>query len=149
MRFQVAQVVIGLLVSLSGSTVAENQKSSPPPLPKAGVCLREGAKHVGADPVQIGKAVRAPKKIKNVFPDWPELPPSTSVSGVWVGEVLIDRTGRVVEVWVIQPLRVQPPFPAVNEAIVTAVRQWTFEPSLVNKKLPPVCMTVTTRINLQ
>jgi outer membrane biosynthesis protein TonB len=104
---------------------------------------------IGAQPVPVGKVVRAPKKIKNVLPDWPELPRSTSVTGVWVGEALIDSKGRVAEVWPTHPFRLTPPFPAFNQAVVTAIRQWTFEPLLLEKKAVPVCMTVTVYINLQ
>ena len=61
----------------------------------------------------------------------------------------IDQKGRVVEVWPTRPFRVQPPFPAFNEAVVTAIRRWVFEPALLAKKAVPVCMSVTTFINLQ
>jgi hypothetical protein len=42
-----------------------------------------------------------------------------------------------------------PPFPAFNEAIVTAIRQRILEPLLLAKKAVPVCMTVTVNINFQ
>src|SRR5688500_11966756 len=116
MALHVPKALVGLLIGLGGALVGASQITSPPPLPKAGVCLREGAKLVVTQPVQITKAMRAPKKIKNVLPDWPALPPSTSIAGVWVGEVLIDQKGRVADVWPIRPFRVEPPFPAFNDA---------------------------------
>jgi outer membrane biosynthesis protein TonB len=149
MVLHVRECIVGLLISLGAGVVGGSQKSSTPPVPKAGVCLREAAKLVGSQPVQIGKVVRAPKKIKNVPPDWPELPRSTSVGGVWVGEVLIDDKGRVAEVWPTRPFRLHPPFPAFNDAVVTAIRRWIFEPLLLDNKAVPFCMTVTVNINLQ
>jgi outer membrane biosynthesis protein TonB len=149
MLLRVRDCMVGLLISLSAGLVGGSQKSPTPPVPKAGVCLREGAKLGGPQPVQIGRVVRAPKKIKDVPPDWPELPRSTTVGGVWVGEVLIDYKGRVAEVWPTRSFRLHPPFPAFNEAVVTAIRQWIFEPLLLEKKAVPVCLTVTVSINLQ
>ena len=149
MVLHVRDGLVGLLIGLSAGVVGGSQKSPTPPVPKAGVCLREAAKLVGPQPVQISKVVRAPKKIRDVHPDWPELPRSTSIGGVWVGEVLIDDKGRVAEVWPTRPFRLHPPFPAFNDAVVTAIRQWVFEPLLLERKAAPFCMTVTVNINLQ
>jgi hypothetical protein len=91
--------------------------------------IREQRLHAGRTavdrraPVEISKVVRAPKKIKDVLPDCPELPASTSVGGVWIGEVLIDSKGRVAEVWPTRSFRLTPPFPAFNEAVVATIRQ--------------------------
>ncbi len=40
-------------------------------------------------------------------------------------------------------------FPAFNDAVVTAIRQWTFEPLSLDKKAVPFCMAVTVYINLK
>jgi outer membrane biosynthesis protein TonB len=141
--------IIGSLIWFSGGVVGGSQKAPTPRRPTVGVCLREAAKLVGAQSVQVSKMVRAPKKTHHVPTHWPELPPSTSVGGVWVGEVLIDHKGRVAEVWSTRPFRVHPPFPAFNEAVVTAIRQWVFEPMIVEKKPVPVCTVVSININLQ
>ena len=136
--------IVGLLVCMSGVVVGGNQKPPTPPLPKAGVCLREGGKLVEAQPVQIGNKVRAPKKIKNVPYAFPELPPSTRVMrNVWTGEVLIDQDGNVREVWPTRHFQLEPPFPPFNDAVVTAIRQWVFEPALVDKKPVPACMSMS------
>ena len=120
-----------------------------PTAPTKGVCLRDGAKLVGAQPVQVGTKLRAPKKTRHVAPEFPELPPGTTVGGLWVGEALIDQRGKIANVWAIRPLLVRPAFPPVNEAIVSALRQWEFEPSMVQKVAVPVCLTVTVNIQLR
>jgi hypothetical protein len=91
--------------------------------------------------------VRAPKKLRDVPPKYPELPPGTVGSGMWLGEVLINNTGKVAHVWPIREVRFVPPFHAFNDAITDAVRQWEFEPLVVQGKAMPVCMTVTVNIN--
>jgi outer membrane biosynthesis protein TonB len=55
----------------------------------------------------------------------------------------------VAEVWPTHPFRLTSPFPAFNQAVVTAIRQWTFEPLLLEKKAVPVCMAVTIHVNLE
>lgn len=102
-----------------------------------------------AQPLQVGKKLRAPKKTRHVAPEFPELPLGTIVGGLWVGEALLDEQGQVANVWTIRPLIVQPAFPPLNEAIVNAIRKWEFEPSMVEKVAVPVCLTVTVNITLQ
>ena len=117
--------------------------------PRFDSCLRGGAKLVGSQPLQVGSKLRAPKKTHHVPTQFPELPPGTSVGGVWVGEMLVDQHGKIAQVWTVRPLIVQPALPPINNAIVAAIRQWEFEPTVVEKVAIPVCMTVTVNINLQ
>jgi hypothetical protein len=116
-------------------------------LAPSGVCMQEGQKLVGASPILIGKSVRQPKKVRNVAPKYPELPPGTRGSGRWIGEFLLDVRGKVATVWTIQEVDIKPSFPAFNQAIVDAVRRWEFEPLLVNGRATPVCATVVVLIN--
>jgi len=61
-----------------------------------GVCMREGAKLAGMAPVQAGKGVRQPRKIHNVVPKYPDLPPGTTLRlGPFLGELLMDLQGLV------------------------------------------------------
>jgi TonB family protein len=71
------------------------------------------------------------------------------MSGAWVGEVLIDESGKVERVWTIREVKWKPPFPAFNQANVDAIRQWRFEPLIVEGKAVPFCMTVSATIDLQ
>ena len=93
--------------------------------------------------------MRAPKKLRHVPPKYPELPPGTVGSGVWLGEVLINNTGKVAHVWPIREVKFVPPNAAFNSAITNAMQQWEFEPLLIQGKSVAFCMTVTVNINWQ
>jgi hypothetical protein len=41
--------------------------------PKPGVCVGEGGQLVRAQPVRVGKKIRAPTKTRHVAPEFPEL----------------------------------------------------------------------------
>jgi outer membrane biosynthesis protein TonB len=114
---------------------------------RPGVCERQAVKLVGQQAVQVGRTVKAPKKIRNVSPHYPPLPPAATGRGMWTGEVLIDTQGRVSQVWPIREVEITPPLPAFNKAIADAIRQWEFEPFVANKMKLPVCMTVTITID--
>lgn len=116
---------------------------------KAGVCSREASSVVGQVPQKIGGKIRAPKKIRDVRPKYPELPPGTTLGGVWVGEFVVDVTGKVARVWTIRPLQITPPFPPFNKSIVDAIQRWEYEPLRVNNEPRPFCVTMSININLQ
>jgi hypothetical protein len=118
-------------------------------LPRFGVCQREGLKIAGAKPVLPGKNIVPPKRIRSVNPHFPELPEGTTVSGIWIGEVLIDSKGKVSQVWPIREPRLRPSYPPLNESIVAAIRQWEYEPLVVESRAVPWCVTVTVNIDLQ
>jgi hypothetical protein len=111
------------------------------------VCQREGAKIARANPVVPGKAVRPPKKTRNVNPRYPDLPEGTTISGIWIGEALVDTKGKVPQVWPIRELRLTPSFPPFNESIAAAIRQWEYEPLVVDSHAVPWCMTVSVNVD--
>ena len=158
-RFGIAVVMglsFGSFVHLHGSVEAvavpyraQSSDSSEKGATRPGVCEREAEKLVGQKAVRIGGSVRAPKKLRHVPPKYPEQPSGTVGSGVWLGEVLINNTGKVAHVWPIREVKFVPPFPAFNNALTDATRQWEFEPLLVQGKPTAFCMTVTVSINWQ
>ena len=123
-----------------------HQQPSEVPPPFIDPCLRDGAKFVGTQPTypksKGGGKLGLPKKIKNVEPQYPPLPPGTKGSGIWIAHVLIDKEGKVVNIWPAREPVLTPPFPAFTDAIVAAVRQWQYEPHL----LPEVGATPVCRI---
>lgn len=131
--------------------VLEGHSAAPEALPspqiRFGVCQREVEKLVGERPVHVAGKIRPPKKLHDVHPKYPKLPPGATGAGMWAGEALIDTKGNVARVWSIRKVEITPPFPAFNKAIVDAIRQWHFEPVRVDGKAVPVCMTVTVNIN--
>src|SRR5262245_54912964 len=114
-------VGVGLFLSFSvhlhGSVVeglripdrAQSSDSTEKGATRSGVCEREAEKLVGQKPVRIGGSVRAPQKLRDVPPKYPEQPPGTVGSGMWLGEALINNTGRVAHVWPIREVKFVPP----------------------------------------
>ena len=118
-----------------------------PEQPASSACEREGATFVGSRPRMLREWQRPPKKVRDVRPTYPELPPGTRSSGIWIGQILLDTHGKVSHIWTIRQARLTPPFPAFNKAVLDAVRQWQFEPFVVETEARPICMTVSVNIN--
>ncbi len=139
----------------------EGQKARPSPeapqtgRPAWGICEREGEKIAGAKPMSVrrtGKTSssssrRYPRKIHDVHPSYPDLPPGTVGSGVWIGEFLIGTTGKVIRVWPLREIEFTPPFPPFNAAIRDAVEKWQYEPFAPDGVAVPFCVTVTVHVN--
>jgi hypothetical protein len=66
---------------------------------------------------------------------------------VWVGEVLIGTDGKVARVWTLRGVEFKPPWPEFNEAIVAAIRESTFEATILNGRPVPVCMSMTMNVD--
>ena len=91
---------------------------------------QDGALRVGGD-------IKAPKKIKDVRPVYPPIARQAGVAGVVILEVRIGADG------LIEDGRVLKSIPLLDEAALDAVKQWQFEPTLMNGQPTPVIMTVT------
>ncbi len=66
---------------------------------------------------------------------------SSRVEGTVVVECTIDVTGRVSKARVLKGV------PLLNEAVIKAVKQWVYTPTLLNGVPVPVVMTVTVRFS--
>jgi TonB family protein len=93
-------------------------------------------------PVRVGGNVKAPTKIKNVAPKYPEIAQSTRVQGVVIIEATIDPEGKVSDARIIQSI------PLLDQAALDAVRQWEYTPTVLNGVAVPVIMTVTVNFTL-
>jgi protein TonB len=74
-------------------------------------------------PVQVGGDVRAPRKVHDVPPVYPQVAQDAKVQGVVIMEVVLERTGDVSDVRVLRSI------PLLDAAAIDAVRQWKYEPS--------------------
>lgn len=92
-----------------------------------------------AKPLRVGGNVRPPVRIKNVSPVYPAIAKSAQVQGEVVIEATIDEAGKVADA------RVMKSVPLLDQAAVDAVRQWEYQPSLLNGVPTPVVMTVTVK----
>jgi hypothetical protein len=112
-------------------------------------CSGESKKRFGVEALRIGGDIEPPDRLVDSAPNFPELPRGTTVSlGVWIGEILIAPDGAVADTWSVREFQLNPPFPAFNQAIHTALRKWKYDPIIVEGERMPVCMTVTVNINL-
>jgi TonB family protein len=105
--------------------------ASAPPPPRADGALR------------VGGNIRAPQKIHNVPPVYPQEAQDARVQGVVIIEAKIDADGSVAEAWVLRSI------PLLDQAALDAVKQWRYTPTLMNGVAVPVIMTVTVNFTLQ
>ena len=90
-----------------------------------------------AKAVRVGGTIPEPRKIKDVRPVYPDIAYQARVQGYVVLECTIGADGAVSEVTVVRG------HPLLDEAAVEAVRQWVYEPVVLNGLPVPVIMTVT------
>jgi TonB family protein len=102
----------------------------PPPLPD------------GLTPVRIGGHIKPPVKVRDVKPVYPPVALESRVQGVVIIEIVVDTAGFVSDGKI---LRGQP---LLDEAALDAVRQWQFQPTVLNGVPVPVIMTVTVNFTL-
>ena len=95
------------------------------------------------EPFRIGGGIRPPAKIVNADPVYPPEAREARVQGVVIMEATISRTGEVSDVEVLSSV------PLLDEAAVAAVRQWRYEPTLVDGEPVSVLMTVTMNFRLR
>ena len=95
------------------------RESWPPP--------RDGA-------VRVGGQIRQPAKLYHVPPVYPDGSPA----GVVIMQAVIGPDGYVAETKVLRD-----PSPLLSQSAIDAVKQWVFEPTLLNCVAVPVRMTVT------
>ena len=95
------------------------------------------------EPFRIGDGIRAPAKVVDVAPVYPPEAQEARVQGVVILEVTLSRTGEVSDVEVVRST------PLLDEAAVAAVRQWRYEPTLVDGEPVSILMTVTMSFRLR
>jgi protein TonB len=93
--------------------------------------------------VRVGGQIKEPKKTKDVPPQYPDIAKQARVQGVVILECTISPQGRVSDVKILRGI------PLLNEAALTAVKQWVYSPTLLNGVPVPVIMTVTVNFRLQ
>ena len=93
--------------------------------------------------VRAAGDVKPPRLVKRIEPDYPALAREARIEGIVILEATTDVYGRVVSVRVLRPV------PWLDEAAVAAVRQWVYEPLMLNGRPRPVTFTVTVRFVLK
>ena len=113
----------------------------PPPLP-SGMFGKGGA---GALVGQVahGGQLLPPKVIRRVDPVYPDLAVQARISAIVILEAEVDERGRVRTVKVLRGHAI------LDEAAVEAVRQWRYQPLLLNGEPTAFILTVTVAFNLR
>jgi TonB family protein len=85
----------------------------------------------------VGGVRGAPQKIRDVAPIYPDEARNANVRGVVILEITVGVDGSVTNTRVLRSI------PLLDAAALDAVRQWQYQPVLMNGTPVPVIMTVT------
>ncbi len=83
--------------------------------------------------------LKPPRLIKSVEPVYPKEAQKARVEGIVILSVKTDAKGRVMDAMILRSI------PLLNKAALDAVRQWVYEPLVINNVPTPVVFTVTVR----
>jgi TonB family protein len=109
-----------------GADLASNKPPAPP-----------------AAPVAVGGEVRQARLVSTVPPEYPSLARAQHVSGGVTIDALIDANGRVTKMKVLSGPTL------LEQAAMDALRQWKYEPAMLDGKAVPMHLTVTIQFRLQ
>lgn len=126
----------------AGTPGAAPPPPPPPPPPPDGV-PQSVEPLDGVVPIRIGGEFKPPRKIRDVKPFYPQEAQDLRIQGVVIIETVIDTAGNVARGRVLKSI------PKLDEAALDAVKQWQFEPTLLNGAPVPVVMTVTINFTLE
>ena len=92
--------------------------------------------------VRIGGAIVAPKLLKKVPPVYPALATQARISGNVIVEALVGMNGQVKSATIVHGL------PLLDDAALAAVRQWRYQPLLLNGEPTEFILNVTVTFSL-
>jgi TonB family protein len=93
--------------------------------------------------LRVGGDIHAPRKVKDVPPVYPTEALNAKVQGTVLLEATVDAIGTVSAVKVLRSI------PLLDQAALDAVKQWEYEPTLLNGQPVPVVLTVTVNFTLR
>ncbi len=126
--------VLGSILSANNLAVALPAPPPPPPPPPPAPKIT-----APLQPVRVGGNVREPRPVKMVPPLYPALASKARVSGIVVLEATLTVQGTVEQIRVISG------HPLLVEAAIEAVKQWQYEPTLLNGT--PVAVILTAKVH--
>lgn len=94
------------------------------------------------EPVRIGGHIQPPRRTTYLAPVYPEVALKARVQGMVILEAVIDSEGNVTNVRVLRSV------PLLDRAAIEAVREWKYEPTLLNGVPVPIIMTLTVHFSL-
>jgi TonB family protein len=93
--------------------------------------------------VTVGKDVKPPKLIKKVEPRYPDEARKAGIEGTVTIEATTDKKGRVQKVKILKSI------PELDQAAVDAVKQWVYEPMVIDGEPQGVVFTISCRFSLK
>ena len=91
----------------------------------------------------MGGDVRPAKLVTSVSPIYPSLAKSQHVAGDVKVDALIDANGKVTTMKVVSGPTL------LHQAAMDALRQWKYQPAMLDGKTVPMHLTVTLQFRLQ
>ena len=119
----------GIPGGIVGGIVGGISEALPPPPPSPLPASRR--------PVRVSGEISPPTLLIRVAPIYPSLAQQAQIQGLVIIEATVDETGRVRETKVLRSVKF------LDEAAITAVRQWQYSPLLLNGEAMPFVLTVT------
>ena len=114
--------------SVLGGILSANTIASPPPVvvPPPPPPPPPQAAPAPARPVRVGGVVKEPRVVNLVPPVYPKMASLARVAGTVVLEAVVTVDGTVAEI------RIVSGHPLLVDAAIAAVKQWQYEPTLLN-----------------
>ena len=112
------------------------------PSPKSIEAVKEIKGEILA-PKRAVDEIKPPKLIKAVKPIYPEDARQKLVEGTVILEATIDIYGRVQKAEVLQSI------PLLDQSAIDAVRQWIYEPAIIEGKPRAIIFTITVTFTLE
>ena len=94
-------------------------------------------------PLRVGGPIKPPRKTYEVPATYPDDARAARVQGVVVLDVTIAKDGTVADAVIKRSI------PMLDQAAIDAVRQWRFEPTLLNGAPIEVLVTITVNFSLR
>jgi protein TonB len=93
-------------------------------------------------PVRVGGGVPVPVQLRKVNPVYPPIAQSARVQGVVILELTLDTQGFVTDARILRSI------PLLDQAAIDAVRQWQYQPTLLDGVPVPIILTATVQFTL-
>jgi len=94
-------------------------------------------------PIRPVGEIKPPRLVRQVPPVYPEIARQARIEGIVEVECVTDIQGRVVNVKVLRSI------PLLDQAAIDAVRQWVYEPLVINGRPRGVVFNVKVRFELR
>jgi protein TonB len=93
--------------------------------------------------VRVGGQIKMPTLIRRVEPVYPPMAVSAHLQGIVILEAIVNEEGAVKEVKVLRSVN-----PVLDREALAAVRQWKYEPVVLNGTPVPFVLTVSLSFSL-